>query len=256
MRCPVEGWVTSHSLGLSLPLILFSSLPPNRGLPLLSQGFILPPVPRAQRDRRFPGVCEKALGKREVEAPGNLGLGAASAVAKAKTGPGTSRGRIGELGTRRDGPAPWLPGPSLSAFRRASGLQVVGWGPGQVCAAAAGEEGVRLDRRPQGITPSPRSLSGWVSEVLRRSRREAASTSHALPPPHSIPRAPACAFPVYIQRTRPLLPRPPPRAGPASPRRRPPPPPLAWPPQPPPRRSHPAPPQGIQRGAEGDRSPR
>lgn len=92
-----------------------------------------------------------------------------------------------------------------------------------------GKRGLDWIGHPKEL-PTPRSPSGWVSEVLRRSRKEAACGSHALPPPHSVPRAPACAFPVWIQSTSPLLPRPPPRAGPASRRRRPPPPPLACPP--------------------------
>lgn len=88
----------------------------------------------------------------------------------------------------------WLPGPSLSAVRPASGLQggwVGAWAG--VCVAADGERGLDWIGHPKGLPP-PRSPSGWVSEVLGRSRKEAACGSHALPLPtqfRALPPAPS-----------------------------------------------------------------
>ena len=79
------------------------------------------------------------------------------------------RRRLGQ-GHREAGLANWargamVPPPSLVAraqpIRGQAGLGSPGGWVGAwagVCVAAGGEEGVRLDRRPQGITPSPKPL--------------------------------------------------------------------------------------------------
>ena len=159
-------------------------------------------------------------------APGTLG-GPASVVVKAGTGTRTRSGRIGRSGPRRDGPAPWLPWPSLSASRWAL---VARWlcvgGAGQVCVRGWGEAGSGTPRT--SLEPPPvrclRSSAAAAVTSLPGPPRSRASPQRALL--HS-QRAPASSR-VCIARARPCLPSPRSRGGLGSWRRRPKPPPLAF----------------------------